>query len=730
MKKISTRIIVLLGILVFFICFGFGVVSYTTSYKSLIDLLEETMPKVAEEAAITIEDGIQNQLNKLETIASLEYMKVLNEGSPDTSVIRSILSGEARRSEFKQMILIDRNGNALYDDGRVAVISKNTYINKALSGENVVSQPIMDSESNDIVMYYAVPVRVDSEVAGVLLAVRDGLELSEFAARIKFGETGEAFIIDNQGRTIAHADKELLMQIVEVHTADESSSASIKVISSASANATSSASVDATSSASESNEQNTLTDNDTADNDTSDNNIRKSTSSENANSELGFKGFSDIQEKMMKGQKGFGEYVYNGVAKVVGFAPIEEFQWSIAVTLDKAEALSGLSHLKQAFLFISLIFLLSGIIVAYIIGTGISRPISHLANHCRIISDGDFSKNMEEKYTKRRDEIGDLARGFNNININVSKIIRNVVSEASSVSKAIENVNDNMLGLSSEIERMSGIIGNLSSKMDETSAMAEEMHAASSEIESAIDSISDKSQKGAQSAEEVSKRAENLKNNAIESQKRAKDIQSDVAIKLREAIEKSKAVEKIKILSDVILDISSQTNLLALNATIEASHAGEAGKGFTVVAEEIRNLAVHTKQTVNEIQKVTKQVIESVEALSASSEQVLEFLEDKVVKDYNMLVETGEQYNEDAKLITEMVADLKKTTEQLYTAIQNMVKAINDVAASSEEGASETADLADEAMVVTKRTKEVLEKTHDVNKSAGRLLDLVSIFKI
>ncbi|NLM43198.1 MAG: methyl-accepting chemotaxis protein [Clostridiales bacterium] len=711
MKKISTRIIALLGILVFFICFGFGIVSYTASYNSLIDVLEETMPKVAQEASITIEDGIQNQLNKLEIIASLEYMRVLNESNPDTSTIRSIMSAEAKRSAHKQMILIDRNGNALYDDGRVAVMPNNIYYKKALSGENVISEPMIDNASNEIIIYYAVPVRVDNEVVGVLMAVRDGLELSEFAARIKFGETGEAFIIDNQGKTIAHADKELLLQIVEVHTADESSSASV--------DATSSASVDATTSASENNEQSILTEIETS----------ESSSTDNSKTQLGFEGFSDIQEKMMKGQKGFGEYEYNGVAKVSGFAPIEKFQWSIAVTIDKEEALSGLSGLKQTFLLISSVFLLAGLIIAYFIGTSISKPISHLAHHCKIISNGDFSKNMEERYTKRHDEIGDLARGFNNININVSKIIRNVVSEAGSVSKAIENVNNNMSGLTDEIDHMSGIIGRLSSKMDETSAMAEEMHAASSEIEGAIDSISDKSQKGAQSAKEVSKRAENLKNNAIESQKRAQDIQLDVAIKLREAIEKSKAVEKIKILSDVILDISSQTNLLALNATIEASQAGNAGSGFAVVAGEIRNLADHTKQTVNEIQKVTKQVIESVEALSTSSEQVLEFLEEKVVKDYNMLVETGEQYNEDAQLITEMVADLNKTTEQLYSSIKNMVKAINDVAAASEEGASETADLANEATLITRRTKEVLEKTYDVNKSAGKLLDLVSIFK-
>lgn len=79
-------------------------------------------------------------------------------------------------------------------------------------------------------------------------------------------------------------------------------------------------------------------------------------------------------------------------------------------------------------------------------------------------------------------------------------------------------------------------------------------------------------------------------------------------MKLREAIENARAVERISILSDAILEIASRTNLLSLNATIEAAQAGEAGRGFAVVAEEIRNLAENSRKTASEIQKVTQQV--------------------------------------------------------------------------------------------------------------------------
>lgn len=719
MKKISTKIIVLLELIVFFICFGLGLVAYITSYNSLVGVLKETMPKVAVEASITIEDGIQNQLNKLNILASLDQMNILSMADGDYSIARTIMSDEVKRSGHKEMILIDKTGKALHSNGAVSDLSNNPFFESALSGKEIVSEPMLDNNGEDIIMIYAVPVKSAGEITGVLMAVRDGLELSNLAGRIKFGETGEAFVINKQGRTIAHADTNFLLQILSTarSTGIGSSESENTTDSKTSATATSQT-ADIISSASLKSDEDNLGEN------------AASHLNENLTQKLGFEGFTDVQTHMMQGQTGFGEYKYNGVSKVSGYAPVEKYGWSIAVLVDKEEMLSGLSELEQTFLIISSVFLLAGFVVAYFIGKGLSTPITHLSNECNIMSNGDFSRVMEDKYTKRRDEIGELARSFNGINVKVSQIIQNVIEETDSVGRAIENVDENMSALTSQVNFMSNIINKLSSKMDENSAIAEEMNATSSEIEGAIDSIAHETQYSAETAGEVSNRAEKLKATAIDSQKRAQEIRSDVAIKLREAIEQSKAVEKIKILSDAILAISAKTNLLALNASIEASNAGIAGTGFAVVAREIRNLAENSKQTVNEIQDVTKLVIESVNALSESVEQVLDFLENYVVKDYDMLVETGEQYNNDAQLLNEMVTSLSATTEQLYASMQSMTKAINDVAAASEEGASETSDLAKEAEVIVMRTSEVLKKTQDVNNSSKKLLELVSIFKV
>lgn len=118
---------------------------------------------------------------------------------------------------------------------------------------------------------------------------------------------------------------------------------------------------------------------------------------------------------------------------------------------------------------------------------------------------------------------------------------------------------------------------------------------------------------------DISTRADKLKETAIISKENAYSIFNTTNSELTAAIEKSKSIEQIKILSDTIMNITSQTNLLALNAAIEASRAGEAGRGFAVVADEIIKLAESSKQAVTEIQGVTTNVLDAVEDLVASS---------------------------------------------------------------------------------------------------------------
>ncbi|NLG88357.1 MAG: methyl-accepting chemotaxis protein [Clostridiaceae bacterium] len=698
MKSIGLRIAVFFGILLIFVCLGFGIISYFASSNSLINVLNETMPKFAIEASLTIKDSIQNQLNVLNLIASSDNMRILKEADGDYSGIVPFLSNEAKRAGHLQMILIDTEGKSVSSQGTVLDMKDNNLFKTALSGKNSVSDPMFSDDGSKVVMTYAVPVVIDNQVAGVLMAVRDGLELSEFAKRIRFGKTGEAFIIDRQGRTIAHADTELLNNIITSKSVDANTSAT------RSARSTGTEKADTITSA-------TYTE-------------------EESDSNFGFDNFTNVQEKMMNGVTGFEEYKYKGVAKIAGFAPISDYGWSIAVAVDKDEMMAELSNLRIIFVIISALFLAAGLIVSFLIGKNISKPLTELTNQCITMSEGNFTTDINKKYLKRNDEIGDLTRGFRKINESVSGIIKNVIAEARNVDSSVSVSGESISKLTEEIHAISSIIQELSAQMEETSAMSEEMNATTNEIEAAIESIAKKAHEGSETAGEVSKKATELRLTAEESLKSAEEIRLNNTAMLRDAIEKSKAVERIQILSDAILEIASRTNLLSLNASIEAAQAGDSGRGFVVVAEEIRKLAENSKQTAAEIQNITSQVLEAVHNLSVCSEQVLKFLDDKVAKDYDMFVETGKQYNNDAQMINNMVTEFSATSEQLYSSVQDITKAINDVANASVEGASETMDMANRASIVAAQANAVMEQANMVRESMQKLLNVVSLFRI
>lgn len=132
-------------------------------------------------------------------------------------------------------------------------------------------------------------------------------------------------------------------------------------------------------------------------------------------------------------------------------------------------------------------------------------------------------------------------------------------------------------------------------------------------------------------------------------------------------------------MADSIGDIASQTNLLALNAAIEAVREGEQGKGFAVVAEEVRRLSEQSSNTVSKIQEMVSHVELVFSKLSQSARDILDFMINKVMPDYELLSETGVQYENDTVLISEMTNEITSATKQVSESIQQIDTVIQTV---------------------------------------------------
>lgn len=210
LKSIKTKLSLFFGVLLFFICAGLGIMAYISSANALSSSIDESISQMAKEASKVVQARVDAQLYALEVLAETDSIK------EDTLTLDEkvrLLDNEVKRNGHIRMNIADTNGNTKNTNGGSSNISDREYFIKALSGESAVSDPIVSKTDNSVIVSYAVPIKDGNTVKGVLIAIRDGNELSTLTNDIKFGKNGAAFMINNKGTTIAHKDKNLVLNM-------------------------------------------------------------------------------------------------------------------------------------------------------------------------------------------------------------------------------------------------------------------------------------------------------------------------------------------------------------------------------------------------------------------------------------------------------------------------------------------------------------------------------------
>ena len=441
-----------------------------------------------------------------------------------------------------------------------------------------------------------------------------------------------------------------------------------------------------------------------------------------------------IEAVISRGEIYHGEAAINGELYKTLYTPIRDSSgsvigmWFVGVEFETVQNQIYSSLIK--ILIISLVILVLGVLSAILISNVLTKSLKRLSNNINVIASGDFTMEMSNKFTARKDEIGGIANAVEQMRVSIRDIIMSIVQETKKIEDTIEKAVGEVDQLHFNIEDISATTQQLAAGMEETAAGAEEMNATSREIENIIQDVADKAVNGMDAVKEIKLRAEELKADAEESRNNAHAVYDKTNESLRLSIEKAKSIEQIQQLTDAILEISSQTNLLALNAAIEAVRAGESGKGFAVVAEEIRKLAEDSKETASEIQTVVKEVMTSVDSLVTDSGSILQFVDGQVIEDYKMLVETGEQYSADADYINGLMAGFTETSKTLNASIVNMLKAIDEVTAAANEGAEGASNIAEKAESSVIKANEVVNLARETDNSSQYLVEMVMQFKV
>ena len=387
--------------------------------------------------------------------------------------------------------------------------------------------------------------------------------------------------------------------------------------------------------------------------------------------------------------------------------------------LEQAKTLSDVT-IAGSIVFTILIFIIVVLVSVRLIVTPVKKSSKELEDMVDEVNNAaaDLTKRIS---VNQKDEIGSLVEGVNTFIEALQHVIAEIRDSSVHLNSAFAAVTDSVTSVNGNATDISAVMEELSATMEEVSATLANVNERVERAGQGMDRISEQSEHILHYATEMQDRATQLENTAVTNKDTTSTMIQEILSTLQQAIENSKSVEEVNALTDEILNISSQTNLLALNASIEAARAGEAGKGFAVVADEIRVLADSSRETAGNIQQINAKVVTAVEELVKNSENIVAYINENVLKDYDGFVDSGHKYRADADYINEVMTSFTDSVEHLRQTMDEVVENVNDVSTAVEQGAEGVANAAEDTTQLVGEMETIMKEIDDSNQNISNL---------
>ncbi|MCY6369458.1 methyl-accepting chemotaxis protein [Clostridium ganghwense] len=667
-KSLKKQMIAYFLAMISVICLGLGFSSYNIAKKSLENNAKDFMLEMSKQATVTVEEAIHAKIDMVEMIANIPDIR--DENIP-WEVKKKILQSEQKKHGHVTVAITDLNGKCMMANGIITDISNREYYQKAIKGESNATEPFVSQDKADnsaIIIAYSAPIRnFEDKIVGVLTIVRDGNDISGITDNIKISETGEAYIINKEGTTIASKNKELVRKME--------------------------------------NTQKMVKDNPK------------------------LKALADIEKKMAAGESGTGEFYYGGADSYIGYSPVKSTGWGLGVIVQKDDLLDELGTLNRSIIILSLGALLIAAVIIWLVSNNISKILVVMRNHLQVLSTGDFTVNIDEKYEKRKDEIGDMTRALNTMQISITKILgtiqlnsQNIDGQSSNLSAISEEFIASTENISTAIQQVAEGTGQQTEELTNIVSLLNEF---SNKLNSMVNDISEVNNMSTKISNMANSSNDDMEN-VVKSVEKVSGVYNEFVTKISDV---GTNIEKINEITDLINSISEQTNLLALNAAIESARAGEAGKGFAVVADEIRKLAEKSRTSSQNIYTLINNILEDTKNMVATSDVMNDELKnqkgdiDTAINSFKSISIAVEEINPKINNITESTNEIETKKNDILHKTEIIAAISEEVSASSEEVSASSEQMNASSLEVANAAQNLANMSHE-------MIDDVEKFKL
>ena len=340
---------------------------------------------------------------------------------------------------------------------------------------------------------------------------------------------------------------------------------------------------------------------------------------------------------------------------------------------------------------------------------------------------GDITKRI---HVGSRDEVGRLAIAINDLVAQMQIIIRAITEGCGQMEEKQADIISNVEKVNATADHTMQNLGIMSEGMQLVTGAIDGVQQDTGVLDHTVENMLEVAQNGRDYAADIKEKAGKMKATAVESKQEATVVMKEIDTAMTESIANSRQIHKITELTEEILGIAGTTNLLALNASIEAARAGEAGRGFAVVAEEIRKLADSSRESANNIQEISNRVVESVEELSENATRLLEFMNTRVMKDYDALEDTGSNYHEAADHVDEMMNEFRQKIDELLSVLQNVNTANTQMEATVGDSTEKLSAVEKNNQGLQQEMKDISYAVEELAASVGQLKESIRCFTV